>query len=256
MIILSIDTSQAASVALVDTGSGEVLAAEAAEDRRRHVEFIGPALARVLAAEARPELVVVGIGPGPFTGLRVGIAAGIAAGQARTIPVRGLLSHSAIAEELVLASDNADATGTASGTSSAGRPVLIASDARRREVYFSVYDGLDASLTAGPFVAKPAEVAAVLAEHDFALDESGTGHESESTAGLTPIGHRCGRGFVLYPEPLGAPTHETITDPRAEFLAFAAARELTAGRELSEPVPEYLREPDAKATPARESSLR
>src|SRR5699024_10055793 len=135
----------------------------------------------------------------------------------------------------------ADATGTVSGTPSADRPVLIASDARRREVYFSVYDGLDASLTAGPFVAKPAEVAAVLAEHGFALDESGTGHESESTVGLTPIGH---------------PTHETITDPRAEFLAFAAARELTAGRELSEPVPEYLREPDAKATPARESSLR
>ena len=254
MIILSIDTSQAASVALVDTDSGEVIAAEAAEDRRRHVEFIGPALARVLAAEARPELVVVGIGPGPFTGLRVGIAAGIAAGQARTIPVRGLLSHSAIAEELVLAADDADATGTASGSPSDGRPVLIASDARRREVYFSVYDGLDASLTAGPFVAEPAEVAAVLAAHGFDIDESGTGHES--TAGLTPIGHRCGRGFVLYPEPLGAPTHETITDPRAEFLARAAARELTAGRGLSEPIPEYLREPDAKATPARESSLR
>src|SRR5699024_2659149 len=254
MIILSIDTSQAASVALVDTDSGEVIAAEAAEDRRRHVEFIGPALVRVLAAEARPELVVVGIGPGPFTGLRVGIAAGIAAGQARGIPVRGLLSHSAIAEELVLASDDADATGTATAanaTAGTGRPMLIGSDARRREVYFSVYDGLDASLTAGPFVAEPAEVAAVLAAHGFAFEESGTGHESESTVGLTPIGHRCGRGFVLYPEPLGAPTHETITDPRAEFLAFAAARELTAGRELSEPVPEYLREPDAKATPAR-----
>lgn len=257
MIILSIDTSQAASVALVDTDSGEVIAAEAAEDRRRHVEFIGPALARVLAAEARPELVVVGIGPGPFTGLRVGIAAGIAAGQARGIPVRGLLSHSAIAEELVLASDDADSAGTATAanaTAGSGRPVLIASDARRREVYFSVYDGLDASLTAGPFVAEPAEVAAVLAAHGFDLDESGTGHES--TAGLTPIGDRCGRGFVLYPDALGAPTHETITDPRAEFLARAAARELTAGRGLSEPIPEYLREPDAKATPARESSLR
>src|SRR5699024_9293616 len=192
----------------------------------------------------------------PLPGWRVGRPAAPPARQARTTPVRGLLSPSATAEELVLASDNADATGTASGTSSAGRPVLIASDARRREVYFSVYDGLDASLTAGPFVAKPAEVAAVLAEHDFALDESGTGHESESTAGLTPIGHRCGRGFVLYPEPLGAPTHETVTDPRAEFLALAAARELAAGRALSEPIPEYLREPDAKATPARESQLR
>ena len=259
MIILSIDTSQAASVALVDTDSGEVIAAEAAEDRRRHVEFIGPALARVLAAEARPELVVVGIGPGPFTGLRVGIAAGIAAGQARGIPVRGLLSHSAIAEELVLASDDADAAGTATAanaTAGTGRSVLIASDARRREVYFSVYDGLDASLTAGPFVAKPADVAAVLAEHGFDLDESETEHVHGSAAGLTPIVGRCGHGFVLYADLLGAPTHETITDPRAEFLALAAARELAAGRVLSEPIPEYLRDPDAKATPARESSLR
>ena len=267
MIILSIDTSQAASVAVVDTDSGEVIAAEAAEaadDRRRHVEFIGPALARVLAAEARPELVVVGIGPGPFTGLRVGIAAGIAAGQARGIPVRGLLSHSAIAEELVLTSDDSASTGTAigdpaasgAGRPGAGRPVLIASDARRREVYFSVYDGLDASLTAGPFVAKPADVAAVLAEHGFDLDESETEHVHGSAAGLTPIVGRCGHGFVLYADLLGAPTHETITDPRAEFLALAAARELAAGRVLSEPIPEYLRDPDAKATPARESSLR
>ena len=96
MIILSIDTSQSASVALVDTDTGSVIAAEQADDQRRHVEFIGPALARILAEDAQPELVVVGIGPGPFTGLRVGIAAGIAVGQARGIPVKGLLSQTAI----------------------------------------------------------------------------------------------------------------------------------------------------------------
>src|SRR5699024_8205260 len=152
------DTSQPAAVALVDPDSGEVVAAEAAEDRRRHVEFIAPALARVLAAEAPPELVVLGLGPGPFPGPGAAIAPGNPAGQARGSPVRGLLSHSAIAEELVLASDDADAAGTATAanaTAGSGRSVLIASDARRREVYFSVYDGLDASLTAGPFVAEP-----------------------------------------------------------------------------------------------------
>ncbi|SMX98953.1 tRNA threonylcarbamoyl adenosine modification protein YeaZ [Brevibacterium sp. 239c] len=227
MIILSIDTSQAASVALVDTESETVLAAEQADDQRRHVEFIGPALARVLENPARPDLVVTGIGPGPFTGLRVGIAAGIAVGQARGIPVRGLLSQAALAEELHR--KNGQTTGS----------VLIAADARRKEVYFSVYESFDASLQAGPFVAKPAEVDEVLA-----------------AVGQTDIGGRVGRGFLLYPEVVGVPSVPEIVDPRAEYLALAAAREIAAGRELVEPVPEYLREPDAKATPARQSSLK
>ena len=230
MIILSIDTSQSASVALVDTDTGSVIAAEQADDQRRHVEFIGPALARILAEDARPELVVVGIGPGPFTGLRVGIAAGIAVGQARGIPVKGLLSQAAIAEEFVRTVAH-----------ESGRPVLIASDARRKEVYFSVVDSADATLSAGPFVAKPAEVATVLADNGFQLDT---------------IDERLGRGFLLYPDILGASSVESITDPRAEFLALAAARELAASRELREPIPEYLREPDAKATPVRESTLK
>ena len=230
MIILSIDTSQSASVALVDTDTGSVIAAEQADDQRRHVEFIGPALARILAEDAQPELVVVGIGPGPFTGLRVGIAAGIAVGQARGIPVKGLLSQTAIAEELVRTTAN-----------EAGHPVLIASDARRKEVYFSVFDSADATLSAGPFVAKPSEVASALADAGFQIDT---------------IDDKLGRGFLLYPDVLGASSSESITDPRAEYLAFAAARELAAGRELREPIPEYLREPDAKATPVRESSLK
>ncbi|UVI35136.1 tRNA (adenosine(37)-N6)-threonylcarbamoyltransferase complex dimerization subunit type 1 TsaB [Brevibacterium spongiae] len=272
MIILAIDTSQSASVALVDADTGDVIAAEQADDQRRHVEFIGPALARVLAAQKAPELVVVGIGPGPFTGLRVGIAAGIAVGQARGIPVRGLLSQAAVAEEFVRTSsqrattaDDASRPGAdaASGTAG-GAPVLIASDARRKEVYFSVYDSSDASLSAGPFVAKPAEVAAVLADHSFALDDHGdalTGHadalrSGDASADAGEIRERLGRGFLLYPEILGAATREPITDPRAEFLALAAARDIAAGRSLSEPVPEYLREPDAKATPVRESSLK
>ena len=227
MIILGIDTSQSASVALVDTESGEVLAAEHADDQRRHLEFIGPALASALSHDAEPELVVTGIGPGPFTGLRVGIAAGIAVGQARGIPVKGMLSQAALAEELMRTEPSVEG------------PVVIAADARRKEVYFSVYDASSATLTAGPFVAKPAEVAEV-------LDANGLGEVEE----------RLGRGFVLYPEVLGESRLPEIVDPRADFLAFAAAREIAQGRELRDPVPEYLREPDAKSTPVRESSLR
>lgn len=244
MIILAIDTSQSASVALVDTDAGSVIAAEQADDQRRHVEFIGPALAGVLTEDAQPELVVVGIGPGPFTGLRVGIAAGIAVGQARGIPVKGLLSQAAIAEEFVRGAEGSPALASevaSTASDASGRPVLIASDARRKEVYFSVYDSSDATLNAGPFVAKPAEVASVLADNGCRLDT---------------IGQKLGRGFLLYPDSLGASSTESLTDPRAEYLAFAAARELGAGRDLAHPIPEYLREPDAKATPVRESSLK
>lgn len=251
MIILSIDTSQSASVALVDSESGTVLASEQADDQRRHVEFIGPALARVLSNPARPELVVTGIGPGPFTGLRVGIAAGIAVGQARGIPVKGLLSQAALAEELRRRSTDVDGA------------VLVAADARRREVYFSVYEAAHASLVAGPFVAKPAEVDEVLAEQGFALDSSADRAEQPekpaaqtTTTSLAGIGARLGRGFDLYADELGASDHPELLDPRAQYLAFAAARELAVGRELDEPIPEYLREPDAKSAPVRASTLR
>lgn len=242
MIILGIDTSQSASVALVDTETGTPLAAEEADDQRRHLEFIGPALARVLAHPTPPDLVVTGIGPGPFTGLRVGIAAGIAVGQARGIPVRGLLSQAALAEEL-----------RCTGAMTHG-PVLVAADARRKEVYFSVYDAAEASLVAGPFVAKPSEVNDELAQHGFRLAGAGDGSENEPS--LVNITERAGRGFVLYTDVLGASQHCEIVDPRAEFLARAATREIAAGRDLSEPIPEYLREPDAKSTPVRESTLK
>ena len=251
MIILSIDTSQSASVALVDTESGAVLASEQADDQRRHVEFIGPALAGVLSNPVRPELVVTGIGPGPFTGLRVGIAAGIAVGQARGIPVRGLLSQAALAEELRRRSTDVDG------------PVLVAADARRREVYFSVYEASDVSLAAGPFVAKPAEVDEVLAEQGFVLDMSADAAEQPGApaaqaapASLARISARLGRGVDNNADEQGISEHPELVDPRAQYLAFAAARELAAGRELDEPIPEYLREPDAKSAPVRASALK
>ena len=248
MIILGIDTSQAASVALIDSDSGEILAAEQAADQRHHVEFIGPALARVLARPEAPELVVTGTGPGPFTGLRVGIAAGIAVGLARDIPVRGLASQAAIAEEYRRSRDTDSTVGAGTGDSEESAPdertaglVLIAGDARRKEVYASVWDSGAETMLAGPLVAKPADLDTELTTHDINPAE---------------VGERLGRGFALYPDILGEPTRPEIVDPRAEFLAFAAARALAAGAELSEPVPEYLREPDAAATPVRQSLLK
>ena len=152
-MLLGIDTSGAVSVAVARgelTGPAPEILQVRSDERSRHHDEVLLALideAMRAAGAERSELtgVVVGRGPGPFTGLRVGIAAGIAVGQARGIPVKGLLSQAAIAEEFVR-----------TVADESGRPVLIASDARRKEVYFSVVDSADATLSAGPFVAKPA----------------------------------------------------------------------------------------------------
>jgi len=109
---------------------GRVLAERATADIRRHAEVIGPFLDEVLrAANVRPAdltAVVVGIGPGPFTGLRVGIAAARCVAFARDIPLLPVPSHDAVALALI------------EGGVAAGRFAVV-TDARRREVAVTVY---------------------------------------------------------------------------------------------------------------------
>lgn len=236
MIVVAIDTSAAASVALVD---GERLIADRTEfAARRHVEFVGPALAEVLA-EGRaeglvPDAVVVGIGPGPFTGLRAGIAAGIGAALGIGVPVHGVVSHDALA--LRALADTA-ATGAATPSTSAATTVTIATDARRREVYATTYSGLDDAGLPVPASGPAALFPADLAERRPA--------------------RRVGRGFVLYRDVLGDPEDEApnALDPTAAWLARLAHRALSSGRALRGTEPLYLREPDAKPSARRETLL-
>ncbi|MFP7835124.1 tRNA (adenosine(37)-N6)-threonylcarbamoyltransferase complex dimerization subunit type 1 TsaB [Marisediminicola sp. LYQ134] len=129
-MILAIDTSGGTTVGLVDDGANAV-AERSSSDSRRHAEVVGSLIVECLAdARARASdvtAVAVGMGPGPFTGLRVGIAAAEAFGLGRAVPVLRVVSHDAIASS-ELASEN--------------RPLLVVTDARRREVYWSTYSGL------------------------------------------------------------------------------------------------------------------
>ena len=97
-MILAIDTSLGTSVAVV---GDDIVTESATMDTRSHAEHIGEFIDRVIAdsglTPADVTTVVVGIGPGPFTGLRVGIAAGIAFAFGRGIPVLGISSHDAVA---------------------------------------------------------------------------------------------------------------------------------------------------------------
>jgi tRNA threonylcarbamoyl adenosine modification protein YeaZ len=138
--VLAIDTTTPAVTAGV-VGDGGLLAERVSTDARAHAERITPNVLAALADAGRSmsdlDAVVVGCGPGPFTGLRVGMATASAYGHALGIPVYGVCSLDAIG-------------GQTSGE------VLVVTDARRREIYWARYrDGVRVD---GPAVSAPADV--------------------------------------------------------------------------------------------------
>lgn len=145
-MILGIDT--AADVRAGLARDGQVLASGAIEDRRAHAEQLLP-LVRQVAADAGVALgeltsVVVGVGPGPFTGLRVGVAAALTLAEALGIGVRGVCSLDVIA---LAWADRGDAP----------PDFVVVADARRKEVYWATY-AADGTRTEGPFVTAPDQV--------------------------------------------------------------------------------------------------
>jgi len=142
-VLLAIDTSAGTAVAIVDRDGG-ILAEHSSDDTRRHAEVIDGLIAACFAdagvSVADLSGVAVGMGPGPFTGLRVGIAAARAFAFGAGKPVVPVVSHDAVAFGI---------TG----------PTLVVTDARRREVYWSAYSGSDAEglpiRIEGPSLCKP-----------------------------------------------------------------------------------------------------
>jgi len=142
-LVLAIDTATPAVTAgvVADGSDGQVLAQRVTVDARAHAERITPnvlaALADAGVRMADLGAVVVGCGPGPFTGLRVGMATAAAYGHALGVPVHGVCSLDAI------------------GGQTTGE-TLVVTDARRREVYWARYrDGVRID---GPAVNAPADV--------------------------------------------------------------------------------------------------
>ena len=222
MLLLAIDTSTTAITVALHDGSS-VRAEVTTLDARAHAEHLAPGIGIALdTAGATPTdvtEVVVGLGPGPFTGLRVGIVTGRTFAFALGIPVRGLCSLDALAHEAWLGGRRGD--------------VLVATDARRKEVYAARYvlDEGGATRLADPVVARAAD----LSEHLRALPTAG-------------------RGPLLWPESL--PSGIRPLDASGAALADLAARRRATGDELDGLDPLYLRRPDAApAPPSRKSTL-
>jgi len=143
VLVLALDTATPTLVAGLARrspgGQIEVLAERAVPSGTRHAELLTPAIRDVLAdagvAMGDLDAVVTGLGPGPFTGLRVGVVTAAALADARGLPVVGVCSL--------------DAVGSGERT--------VVTDARRREIYWATYDAVGGRLT-GPSVDKPADV--------------------------------------------------------------------------------------------------
>lgn len=206
MLILGLDTATpAVTVALHD--GGQPLAQLVTVDAHRHAELLAPAISKVLAdaGVARTDLtgIAVGVGPGPYTGLRVGLVTARVLGAALDVPVYGACSLDVIAADV-----------------EADGEFLVATNARRREVYWASY-GADGRRVSGPAVSAPADVPA---------------------RGL-PV---AGEGAVLYPDRL--PNGTGPAYPAAASLCRLVTAALRDGDEgtLLSPDPLYLRRPDAR----------
>ncbi|HEY5785691.1 MAG TPA: tRNA (adenosine(37)-N6)-threonylcarbamoyltransferase complex dimerization subunit type 1 TsaB [Microlunatus sp.] len=206
-VVLGIDTATVVCVGLAI--DGVAVATAQVDDRMAHVEQLTPLVRRVCAdagiGPAELTDVVVGLGPGPYTGLRVGIITARVLADIAGARLRGICSLDVIAAQYA-----------------AGRPggeFVVATDARRKEVYWARY-AADGRRLEGPSVNAADEV---------------------------PRVPTLGPGTVLYPDRLSVVDGPATLDPA--ILAVVGPRLAEAGVE-----PLYLRRPDA-AEPGRRKSV-
>jgi len=217
VLLLALDTSTSAITVALHDGD-RVLAQATTLDARAHGERLAPGIQQVLAqAGATPtELthVVCGLGPGPFTGLRVGIVTARVLAFTTGAALHGMCSLDALAAD--------GPTGE----------ILVATDARRKEVYWARYAVSPGSVRAltPAAVDRPADL-------------------PEQVRALPTLG----RGPLLYPELFPAPVG--ILDVSAAALAGLAVRRLAAGAPLVRSRALYLRRPDAAPHIVTKSAL-
>jgi tRNA threonylcarbamoyl adenosine modification protein YeaZ len=147
MNVLAIDTSVGVSVAILRS-NGELTQSQAV-DHGMQGELTAELISKVVI-ESGLELgditdVVVGVGPGPFTGLRVGLVTASVFAHAREIPMHGICSLDAVAFDFA-------------------KPCVVVTDARRKELYWARYEGMRIG---EPQVSKPEDLLAQFPDSEF-----------------------------------------------------------------------------------------
>ncbi len=207
MLLLAFDTATAAITAAVHDGTS-VIGEASASGAMAHGEQLAPtirdALAQAGATMSDLTDVAAGVGPGPFTGLRVGVVTALTLGSTLDLVTHGVCTLDVIAADV-----------------SSDTEFLVATDARRKEVYWARYDA-DGTRLDGPHVLTPADLVF-------------------QCPGLPAFGP----GATLYPD---------VLDARGDLLPRAAALAdlVAAGRHTDLPLePLYLRRPDAQPRAVR-----
>ncbi len=198
-MLLAFDTATPHVTVALHDGSSVVGTFES-EEPMRHGEMLAPGIEQVLseagATAADLTEIAVGVGPGPFTGLRVGLVTARTLALTRGIPVRGVCTLDVLA---------------AAAIDSGLVEFMVATDARRKEVYLASYAG--GRRVGGPDVVKPGEPVTQVV---------------------------VGRGARLYPDSF--PQAADPEHPSAAVLCDVVRRERF---DLLPPDPLYLRRPDA-----------
>ena len=206
-LVLAVDTATMVNVGLAR--GTQVLAVATVADRMAHAEQLIPLVADTLARAgvrvADLDQIVVGLGPGPFTGLRVGVVTAQVLAAVAGVPLHGVCSLDVVAAEYAAGGPTGD--------------FVVATDARRREVYWAGY-AADGTRLSGPAVDRPDAV------------------PRQPTVG--PAGE-------LYPDQLAVVPGPRRLDPA--MMAVHGPALPDAGRE-----PLYLRRPDA-TEPSRPKSV-
>jgi tRNA threonylcarbamoyladenosine biosynthesis protein TsaB len=215
MLVLAIDTAlEACSAAIFDSEESVTIATESQVMARGHAEALLPLLDGVMAQAGLDffgiDRIAVTVGPGSFTGLRVGIAAARGIALAARKPVVGITTLAALAAPYIEADPN--------------RPVAATIDGRHRHVYFELYG------TQGQVLLRPRIIPVEQAVH------------AAAGASACLVGSGARMMAELWPDPVRPPP---IDERRAPDIDWVARLGAMAQLHDAPPKPLYLRPPDA-----------
>ena len=233
MVMVAMDTSSpASSVAILD---GDVLLAhEVHVDARHHAEVLAVLVQEALKAAGSPKVtsVAVGVGPGAYTGLRVGVSSAQAYGLGWEVPVFGVCSLDAMA---LAASDYVDSS------------FACAIDARRKEIYWAHYDS-SGERVSGPHVQRPGEIDGNIRALPWFGDIAAEYLELLHTQSADSVAYPDARDVARYAFH-HVQSGSMMSDVRAELSVHGHDDGSTAsallGQHLLAPFPLYVRRPDA-----------